>query len=84
MYSVYLIHKESPEGFLKNSKNTYMNKVLQFFIEAKAEMLKVNWPTKKQTVNYTMLVVAVSIAVAAFLGGLDWIFSYILKTFIIK
>jgi len=61
-----------------------MNKVIQFFLEAKAEMLKVNWPTKKQTVNYTLLVVAVSIVVAGFLGGLDWVFSYILKTYIIK
>ncbi|HAR99531.1 MAG TPA: preprotein translocase subunit SecE [Candidatus Moranbacteria bacterium] len=61
-----------------------INKIIQFFLEAKAEMLKVNWPTKKQTVNYTLLVVAVSLVVAGFLGGLDWIFSYILKTFIIK
>jgi len=61
-----------------------MNKVIQFFLEAKAEMLKVNWPTKKQTVNYTLLVVAVSVVVAGFLGGLDWAFSYVLKTYIIK
>jgi preprotein translocase subunit SecE len=61
-----------------------MNKAIQFFLEAKAEMLKVNWPTRKQTVNYTLLVVAVSVIVAGFLGGLDWVFSYILKTFIIK
>jgi len=61
-----------------------MNKVMQFFIEAKAEMLKVNWPTRKQTVNYTLLVVAVSVAVAGFLGGLDSIFGYILRTYIIK
>lgn len=60
------------------------NKVLQFVQEAKAELLKVNWPTKKQTINYTGLVVAVSVAVAAFLGGLDYVFSFILKTFIIK
>jgi preprotein translocase subunit SecE len=61
-----------------------MNKIVQFLIEAKAEMFKVNWPSRKQTINYTLLVVAVSLAVAGFLGGLDWIFSYILKTFIIK
>jgi preprotein translocase subunit SecE len=61
-----------------------INKALQFFVEAKAEMLKVNWPTKKQTVNYTLLVIAISVVVAGFLGGLDWIFSYILKTYIIK
>lgn len=61
-----------------------MNKILQFIQEAKEELMKVNWPSKKQTINYTLLVVAVSLAVAGFLGGLDWIFSYILKTFIIK
>jgi len=61
-----------------------MNKIIQFIREAKEELMKVNWPSKKQTLNYTMLVVAVSLAVAGFLGGLDYIFSYILKTFIIK
>ncbi|MDD5396805.1 MAG: preprotein translocase subunit SecE [Candidatus Moranbacteria bacterium] len=59
-------------------------KAIQFFIEAKAEMLKVNWPSKKQTINYTALVIAVSLVVAGFLGGLDSVFGYILKTFIIK
>ena len=57
---------------------------MQFFLEAKAEMLKVNWPTKKQTVNYTLLVIAVSVVVAGFLGGLDSIFGFILRTYIIK
>lgn len=61
-----------------------MNKIVTFIQEAKEELLKVNWPSKKQTINYTLLVVAVSLAVAGFLGGLDWIFSYVLKTFIIK
>jgi preprotein translocase subunit SecE len=61
-----------------------MNKIVQFFLEAKAELMKVNWPTRKQTFNYTALVVAVSVVVALFLGGLDSVFSYILKTYIIK
>jgi len=61
-----------------------MNKLIKFIQEAKEELMKVNWPSKKQTLNYTMLVVAVSLAVAGFLGGLDYMFSYILKTFIIK
>ena len=61
-----------------------MNKIIQFFQEAKVELLKVNWPTKKQTFNYTMLVVAVSIAVAGFLGGLDSVFGYMIRTYIIK
>lgn len=45
--------------------------------------MKVNWPTKKQTINYTMVVVVLSLVVAVFLGGLDYLFSSILKAFII-
>jgi len=61
-----------------------MNKIITFVQEAKEELLKVNWPSKKQTINYTLLVVAVSLAVAGFLGGLDSVFGYILRTFVIK
>ena len=40
-----------------------------------AEMKKVTWPTKKETTNYTLLVIGVSLAVALFLGALDYIFT---------
>ncbi|MCX6763780.1 MAG: preprotein translocase subunit SecE [Candidatus Moranbacteria bacterium] len=61
-----------------------MNKLINFLKEAKQELLKVNWPNKKQIINYTATVIGISIAVAVFLGILDYLFSYILKTFIIK
>jgi len=61
-----------------------IKKIIAFFQEAKIELTKVNWPTKKQTVNYTALVIVVSLVVAGFLGGLDFLLGYILKTFIIK
>jgi preprotein translocase subunit SecE len=61
-----------------------MDKIIQFLKDARAELLKVNWPTKQQTINYTLTVVGVSIVVAFFLGGLDWVFEYLLKTLILK
>ncbi len=61
-----------------------MNKILQFIKEARIELRKVNWPTRAQTIRYTSLVIGVSLAVAAFLGVLDFSFEYILRTFIIK
>ncbi len=60
-----------------------MQKIIQFIKEAKAELMKVNWPTKQQTINYTLIVIGISLAMAFFLGGLDFIFEYILKTFIL-
>lgn len=61
-----------------------INKIKTFLKEARAELMKVNWPSKKQTINYTAAVIGISIAVAVFLGGLDWFFGYLLKTLILK
>lgn len=61
-----------------------MAKVIQFLKEVKHELLKVSWPTKSQIIHYTMVVIAVSLAVAAFLGLLDFIFEWILNKFVIN
>lgn len=61
-----------------------MNKITQFLKEAKVELEKVNWPTKKQTINYTLTVVGISIVLALFLGGLDYLFEFLLKKIILK
>ena len=77
---------KAPKGFLKNplKQSNMANQIVQFFKEAKAELLKVNWPNRQQTINYTLMVVGISIAIALFLGGLDYIFGYILKTYLVK
>jgi len=61
-----------------------MNKIVTFLKEAKMELLKVNWPNRTQARNYTLIVIGISVAVAIFLGSLDYIFEYIIKTFVIK
>jgi preprotein translocase subunit SecE len=60
------------------------NKALTFIKEARVELRKVNWPTRTQTIRYTSLVIGLSLAVAVFLGTLDFSFEYILRKFIIK
>jgi len=57
-------------------------KIITFFKEIKTEIKKVNWPTKKETIRYTLIVIGISIAVAIYLGGLDFIFTTILNKFI--
>lgn len=61
-----------------------MNQVITFIQEAKAEFKKVNWPTRQQVINYTVLIVCVSIFVAAFLGGLDYFFGQVIENVILK
>lgn len=52
-----------------------MNKIATYIRESIAEMKKVTWPTKKETYNYTLLVIGISLGVALFLGILDYIFA---------
>lgn len=52
-----------------------MNKLTNYLKESVSEMKKVTWPTKKETYNYTILVIGISLAVAVFLGALDFIFN---------
>lgn len=41
-------------------------------------MSHVNWPSREQTVRYTLLVIIVSIATAILLGVADFVFSKLL------
>jgi preprotein translocase subunit SecE len=56
-----------------------MSKAVSFVREAYSELKKVSWPSRKQTMNYTVAVIVASIAVAAFLGSLDKFFSSIVE-----
>ena len=60
-----------------------MGKIDAYIKASVVEMKKVTWPTKKEVYNYTLLVIAVSLAVAAFLGGLDFVFNFALGFLII-
>jgi preprotein translocase subunit SecE len=52
-----------------------INKLVNYVKGSAEEMKKVTWPTKKETRNYTLLVIGISLVVAAFLGALDYLFS---------
>jgi preprotein translocase subunit SecE len=52
-----------------------MSKITEYFKSIKGELKHVNWPTRKQTIAYTIFVVALSVLVAYFLGVFDFIFK---------
>jgi len=54
----------------------YFSKLINYIKESYAELKKVTWPTKKEITNYTLLVVCISLAVAAFIGLVDYILSF--------
>lgn len=53
--------------------------IKQYINETKAEMRHVTWPTRKQTIAYSALVVVISLVVAGYLGLLDSAFAAVIK-----
>ena len=58
-------------------------KLINYLREVRIELKKVNWPTKSETLRYTLIVIGVSIVTALFLGALDFIFFKILNKYIL-
>ncbi|MDD5696796.1 MAG: preprotein translocase subunit SecE [Candidatus Pacebacteria bacterium] len=47
-----------------------------------SEIRKITWPTRKETIKYTLIVIGISVVVAMFLGGFDFIFVRLMERFI--
>lgn len=60
-----------------------LNRFVTYLREARVEFRKVSWPTRNQTVRYTVAVILMSLGVAAFLGGLDILFTFVVNTFVL-
>ncbi|PIP23293.1 MAG: preprotein translocase subunit SecE [Candidatus Nealsonbacteria bacterium CG_4_10_14_0_2_um_filter_38_17] len=60
-----------------------LNKIISFLKEVRMELKKVNWPTKQETFRYTLIVMGISVAVAIFLGGIDFVFTMLMNKFVL-
>jgi preprotein translocase subunit SecE len=55
------------------------NRLVRYLKETRAELRKVTWPTRQQATNLTLIVLAVTLAMALFLGACDLIFSALIR-----
>ena len=56
-----------------------IGKTNEFFANVKAELIKVTWPAKKDTYASTMVVIALVMLSAVFLGGVDIVLSRLIR-----
>lgn len=61
-----------------------LTKIKNFFVESRQELKQVQWPTRRETIYLTGVVLAISLILAAFLGGLDYFLAYLLRVFVLK
>ena len=63
----------------KKQKNGVLKKITRYFKDLRGEYKKIVWPTKKQIVNNTLVVIAVVIVLGAFVAGLDAVLGLIVR-----
>ncbi len=56
-----------------------VNTVSQFLREVRVELAKVTWPTRKDTIASTSVVLVIVILIGAFLGIIDLVLSKIMR-----
>lgn len=61
-----------------------LNAIKNYFVGSFQEMKKVNWPTKSETINYSVMVIALSLGMAIFFGFLDYIFNWGITNIFLK
>jgi preprotein translocase subunit SecE len=52
---------------------------IDFIRDVRSELRKVAWPSQRETINLTVVVIALSVAVGLFLGGVDFVFQELFR-----
>jgi|AntRauTorcE11897_2_1112592.scaffolds.fasta_scaffold00476_7 preprotein translocase SecE subunit len=58
-------------------------KPIKFLKEVNHELKKVKWPTQRQSLNITAMVIILSVAIAYYLSLFDQFFGYLLENFVL-
>lgn len=58
-------------------------KIVDYIKETKGELKHVSWPTRAQAISFTIIVILISVAVAAFLGAFDFLFSQLVSKLVL-
>mgnify|MGYP003395493387 CR=1 FL=1 len=59
-----------------------MQRLINYLKDTKTELKHVSWPTGKQALVYTALIIAVSVVVAVLLVVFDFFLTWVLNWFI--
>lgn len=65
-------------------KNNPLSLIRNYLVGVREEIKKVTWPTRTQTIQTTVLVIVATLAIAAYVGVIDYGLSLLIKRFLIK
>jgi len=60
-----------------------MKRFIQYIKDTRAELVHVKWPTRREAMSFTLLVILVSILTSVLLGFFDYLLSLVIQKFVI-
>ena len=64
---------------VRKSGRKKQNAIQRLYRETTGELRKVNWPTRREATNLTIIVLVVIVVMVVILGSLDSLFTYLLS-----
>ena len=61
-----------------------MSRIQAFLESAREEFRRINWPTGKDTIRMTGVVIGMAVGIAAFLGAIDYALLYALNNYLLQ
>ena len=65
-----------------NENPKYTDRVKNYIKGVRSELKKVNWPSRKELTNYTIVVLTTTLALTVIIWGLDFIFKGLLTVIV--
>ena len=57
---------------------------IEYIKESKGELAHITWPTRRQAITFTVLVIVLSVLTSFYLGAFDTLFTTLIKKFIVR
>lgn len=71
--------KELTQESKPNVFRRLIDRLTEYLKDTRGELRKTSWPTREQATRLTLIVLAVTVVMAAFLGALDFVFAQLIR-----
>jgi preprotein translocase subunit SecE len=61
-----------------------LKKVREYFVSVRAEVSRVSWPSRREIVTFTVLVIILTLALGIYLGLVDVVLQHLLRLLVTK
>lgn len=62
----------------------FIERIVQYLREVWIELNRVEWPSRRELISMTVVVIVVLVAMAIYLGTMDYIFTVLVKQWLLR